>query len=183
MDNGRIHVYYGDGKGKTTCSLGLAIRAVGAKKRVAFVQFDKGFAEGNEHYSERAVLRTIEFISFFPTGCERMLPDDKFRFGVTDDDLREAKRGLALGESAIQDGRYYLVVLDEILSALSYGMVTEADVKKVIAAWDRKPLSELVMTGRALPSWLEEKADLVTEFRKVKHYFDKGIPAKLGIEY
>ena len=75
VGDSQIHIYYGYGKGKTTCCVGLAIRSLGAGKRVALVQFDKGYDGEKEHYSERHILRQLDGIELYPTGCERMLPD------------------------------------------------------------------------------------------------------------
>jgi cob(I)alamin adenosyltransferase len=180
-----IHVYYGGGKGKTTSSIGLAVRAAGAGKRVLFLQFDKGFdpARG-EHYAERKVLRTIPGIRLFPTGCERMRPDGTFRFGVEPADLEEARRGLAEATRAVASKDYDLVVLDEALGALAYGLLEEKDVVAILDAYEAagRPC-ELVLTGHKLPESVKTRADLITHVQKVKHYFDLGVAAREGIEF
>lgn len=182
---GFIHVYYGGGKGKTTSAIGLAVRAAGAGKRVLFLQFDKGFdpARG-EHYSERRILRQVQEIRLFPTGCERMRADGTFRFGVTPEDLAEARRGLAEARRAAASTDYDLVILDEALGALAYGLLEEADLLAVLDAHAAagRPC-ELVLTGHKLPESIRTRADLVTHVQKVKHYFDKGVPARVGIEF
>lgn len=183
MPERKFQIYTGEGKGKTTASLGLSIRAVGAGFRVAFIQFDKGHREGNEHYSERKVLRTLPNLDLKPTGLERMMSDGSFRFGVTPADRAEAERGLALAEEAVTSGSYDLVVLDDVIGGISYGLVDRSRVDRIIELWSAAKGCELVMTGRDTPPDLVAKADLVTEMRKVKHYFDSGLPAREGIEY
>jgi len=183
--SGFVHVYYGGGKGKTTSSIGLAVRAAGAGMRVLFLQFDKGFdKERGEHYSERKMLRRISEITLFPTGCERMRADGTFRFGVMPEDLAEAKRGLDEARRAVASRDFELVILDEALGALAYGLVEEADIIAILDAHEAagRPC-ELVLTGHKLPESVKTRADLVTHVQKVKHYFDKGVPARVGIEF
>jgi cob(I)alamin adenosyltransferase len=179
----RLHVYTGDGKGKTTACVGLAVRAVGAGFRVWMIQFDKGFDGENEHYSERKVLRTLPGLRLDPTGCERIMPDGKFRFGVTSEDLAEAARGLDLAREAVLSPGFDLVILDEILSAQRYKLIQEEDLLTLIALWREKGRCELVLSGRTKLQSVLDAADLVTEMKKVKHYFDEGLPARLGIEF
>ncbi len=179
----RLHVYTGDGKGKTTACIGLAVRALGAGKRVWMIQFDKGFDGKNEHYAERKILRGLSGLRLDPTGCERIRPDGTFRFGVTEADRLEARRGLALAREAVVSPDFGLVILDEILSAQQYRLIQEEDVLGVVALWKEKGRAELVLSGRTRLSSVLEAADLVTEMRKVKHYFDAGVPAREGIEF
>jgi len=181
-NRGCIHIYYGESKGKTTSAIGLSIRAAGFGRRVAFIQFDKGY-EGEEHYNERKIIRTVEKITFLPTGKERMMPDGSFRFDNTEADKQEARKGLAYVENAVRDGRYFLVVADEILSALMTGLIEEKDILRILEIHEQKPLAELVLTGRVITDAIAERAHLITEMRKVKHYFDQGRLAKQGIEY
>lgn len=180
---GRIQVYTGAGKGKTTASLGLCLRALGHGWRVALVQFDKGFDGENEHYAERRVLRKIDGIDLHPTGCERMNPDGTFRFGAEPRDVDEAQRGLALAADAIRSGKYRLVVLDEALSAVMVGLLTKGDVMALLDLHGEHPEAELVLTGWNAWPELVERADLVTEMRKVKHYYDAGLGARPGVEF
>jgi len=180
----RLHIYTGDGKGKTTACVGLAVRAVGAGQRVFLLQFDKGFDGQNEHYSERKVLRTLAGLRLEPTGCERMMPDGRFRFGVQPQDRVEAERALTLAREALASPDYDLVLLDEVLSAQQYHLITEEELLGLLGLWEEsgRPC-ELVLSGRTRLASALEKADLVTEMKKVKHYFDAGVPARLGIEY
>ncbi|MBS1492134.1 MAG: cob(I)yrinic acid a,c-diamide adenosyltransferase [Bacteroidetes bacterium] len=186
-DKHMFHIYYGYGKGKTTAVMGLAMRALGAGKRVAIVQFDKGYDGQNEHYAERVILRKLKEIGFpidiHPTGAERMNSDGTFRFKNTEEDFDEAKRGLDIAKNLILKGEIDLLILDEAIAAVVYHLLTKEDVEKLIELYNKKRRFELVMTGHKLWEGLEAKADLVTELKKVKHYFDEGIPARLGIEF
>lgn len=180
---GLIHVYRGTGKGKTTASIGLAIRALGAGKKVALVQFDKGFDGENEHYSERRILRTLSNMALHITGCERIRPDGTFRFGTTPEDIQEACKGLAIARRLITEGDQFLLILDEILSAVAYQLIDQKDVMDIVSLHKQRGRCELVLTGRSLWDELKDEADLVTNMVKVKHYYDKGVPARLGIEF
>ena len=180
---GRLHVYTGAGKGKTTCAVGLAVRALGHGWRVALVQFDKGYDGKNEHYAERRTLRRLEGIDLHPTGCERMNPDGTFRFGAEPRDMAEASRGLGIARDLLTRGTHRLVILDEALSAVMVGLLTKDEVMALVDLHAKRPHAELILTGwNAWPELLE-RADLVTEMRKVKHYYDAGVGARPGIEF
>ncbi|MBK35419.1 MAG: cob(I)yrinic acid a,c-diamide adenosyltransferase [Gemmatimonadetes bacterium] len=178
-----LHVYYGYGKGKTTCCIGLALRAAGAGHRVAVVQFDKGYDGETEHYAERNILRKIDEIELHPTGAERMMADGSFRFGVESQDLEEARRGLALAKRLIKSGDVEVVILDEILAAVAYDLISTKDVEDLLDLYDENRRCELVLSGHKVWEALVERADLVTEMRKVRHYYAKGTPARPGIEF
>lgn len=180
---GRVQVYTGAGKGKTTCAVGLCVRALGHGWRVALVQFDKGYDGENEHYAERRTLRRLEGIDLHPTGCERMNPDGTFRFGVEPRDRAEAERGLAIARELLGKGEHRLVVLDEALSAVMVGLVSKEEVEALLDLHARNPVAELVLTGWNAWEGLVARADLVTEMRKVKHYYDGGLGARPGIEF
>jgi cob(I)alamin adenosyltransferase len=186
-DKNCFHIYYGYGKGKTTSTIGLAVRALGAGKRVALVQFDKGYDGTNEHYSERNILRKLKELGYpielYPTGCERMNADGTFRFKNQDEDFKEAERGVSIAKDLIVNGKQDLLILDEAIAAVIYHLLKKEQVEQLIDLYKRNKRFELIMTGHKLWDGLEEKADLVTEMRKVKHYFDKGIPAREGIEF
>jgi cob(I)alamin adenosyltransferase len=177
---GLIQVYTGGGKGKTTASLGLAIRAVGAGKRVAFFQFDKG----GSHYSERQVLKgpLAGLLHHAAFGLDRIDPvSGRFRFGVTDEDRAEAERGLAAAVAAVSSGEFDLVVLDEFNTTVTLGMLAEAAARGMLDA--KHPDVELVLTGRDAPAFVTDVADLITEVREVRHYFRKGVPAREGLDF
>lgn len=175
FEKGYLHVYTGNGKGKTTASLGLAIRAHGNKKKVAVIFFDKG---GHVH-GERVVLTKLG-IPFFVTGINRMNDKGKFRFGVTTEDLLEGKKGLTLFQKLLKE-KYDLIVLDEINTSLHLGIVDKKTFYNLLNEW--KHSCELVCTGRNASRKLIQMADLVTEMKLKKHYFYQKVPARKGIEF
>jgi cob(I)alamin adenosyltransferase len=169
MKRGYVHVYTGDGKGKTTAALGLIVRAVGAGLRVRVVQFIK-----SREYSEiRALERLGVTVSQFGRGC--------FIIGEpTAEDRRVAAEGLDAIRRLMREEDLDLLVLDEINVALKLGLI---DVEQVVDLVRTKPAGlELVLTGRGAPPELVNAADLVTEMVKVKHYYDEGVLARDGIE-
>jgi cob(I)alamin adenosyltransferase len=174
---GQIHVYTGNGKGKTTAALGLAIRAAGAGKKVGIVYFDKG----GPRYSERTILKQLApTIDFWVTGLVRFKPGKPFRFGVTAGDKAEVVKGIDIVRGLFKK-KFDLVIMDEINTCAGLKMVPETTVMKLL---DTKPRHcELIMTGRSCPRSFIDRADLVTEMKLVKHYFYKGIPARQGIEF
>lgn len=179
----RLHIYYGYGKGKTTSVVGLSVRAIGAAKKVAIVQFDKGFDGVNEHYSERRVLRGLKDLELYPFGKERVLGPNAFRFKNEPGDFEQAQAALAKARELLSNGSQDLLVLDEILAAVMTKLVTKEEVMDLVALYDKDRRCELVLTGHQVWPELVEKADLVTEMRKEKHYFDQKAPAKEGIEF
>ncbi|MDZ4677033.1 MAG: cob(I)yrinic acid a,c-diamide adenosyltransferase [Oligoflexia bacterium] len=180
---GQIHVYTGDGKGKTTAAVGLTIRAAGADQQVAFIQFDKG-SEAEDFYSERKILRAQTNIDVQPTGKIRMMPTGQFRFSNSPPDFEEAKRGLELAAKAVSNQKYQLVICDEILSCILTTLVKEDDVLELLDVFEKSGRTcDLVLTGRTLPEAIKARADLVTEMKLIKHYFNKGLPARKGIEF
>lgn len=188
---GLIQLFTGNGKGKTTAALGTALRAIATGKRVAIVYFDKG----GTHYSERRLLallndpplklRGVEgvmSIDVVATGLDRIDPKTgRFRFGVTDEDKREGAKGLSVARDFVASGRYDLVVLDEVNTAVSLGIIPHEPVLNLL---HKKPAHvEMILTGRNAPPELIEAADLVTEMKLVKHYFYHGEPAREGLDY
>ena len=178
-----IQFYIGDGKGKTTAAIGLAIRALGAAKRVAFVQFDKGHEPGRENYSERPVLRSLDGLDLIATGCERRLPDGTFRTTNTPKDRAEARRGLDAVKKLLEAGKHDVIVCDEILTCVTTGLIERSDVLEILDLHAGRADVELVMTGRCTDKALTARADLVTEMRKIEHYFDAGVKARKGFEF
>jgi cob(I)alamin adenosyltransferase len=169
---GQVQVYTGDGKGKTTAALGLALRAAGAGLRVFFGQFCKG-REVAEHaglalLDGRVTIRHTGRCSFI-TGPP------------TPEDLAAAQAMLAELRAAVAGGDYDLVIADELNVALDLQLVSLAQLRDLLDA--RPPTVELVITGRNAPAELLARADLVTEMRAVKHPYDTGLPARPGIEF
>lgn len=173
IERGLVQVYTGDGKGKTTAAVGLAVRAVGAGMRVAFVQFVKGGARSGELAVLEGLGVRVERPAVRSTGL--------LGTGLNDEDRRAAAEAWEIAAGILADAEYAVVILDEINVAMRYGLIAEADVLAAIDA--RFPAIEVVLTGRGASEALIERADLVTEMVPVKHPFDKGIPARPGIEY
>ncbi len=172
MDEGKVHVYTGDGKGKTTAAVGLAVRAAGAGRRVYFGQFMKNGESG-----ELDVLRAMDErvkAEQYGTGNELASLDKEA-------DAAAARAGLAQAREALLSKDYDVVVLDEANVADSLGYLEAGALLELVAA---RPCGvELVLTGRDASDKLIEAADLVTEMREVKHYFRNGTPARRGIEF
>ena len=149
-----LHIYYGYGKGKTTSAIGLMVRAIGAGKKVAMVQFDKGYDGTNEHYSERIILRKLKEngypIELFPTGCERMNSDGTFRFKNLEQDYEEAKRALLISKELILKGEQNLLVLDEVIAAAAYHLIKNEDVEELVKLFKKNRRFELIMTGHKI---------------------------------
>jgi cob(I)alamin adenosyltransferase len=178
-----IQFYIGDGKGKTTAAIGLAVRALGAGLRVAVVQFDKGEAADGAGYSERRVLEKLDGLTLIATGRDRRNPDGSFRSDNTDEDYREARHGLVVVARLLDNARHELIVCDELLTCATTGLVERRDVEAVLDRHGGREAVELVMTGRCTDEALLARADLVTEMRNVKHYYDSGTEARRGYDY
>jgi cob(I)alamin adenosyltransferase len=171
LAKGYVQVYTGDGKGKTTAALGLALRASGRGMRTYIGQFMKG-----QHYGELDALRDYPHITIEQYGDVRCIRREE----VTPDHVAQAHRGLARAREAMLSGEYDVVVLDEVNVTVWFGLL---DVAEVLAFLDEKPERvEVVLTGRRAPQELIERADLVTEMREVKHYYEQGVLAREGIE-
>lgn len=172
MQHGLIQIYTGNGKGKTTAALGLTMRAVGAGLKVYLGQFIK---KGS--FSEIKALRRLH-----PVITARQYGRGCFVRGKpVPADILSARKGLNALSRAMLCGKYDLVIADEIFCALNAELITAKEILRLI---DKKPLSvELVLTGRNAPKKIIKKADLVTEMRKIKHPFDRGIGGRKGIEY
>ena len=167
-----IHVYTGNGKGKTTAAFGLALRAVGAGMKVFIGQFVKG-----KVYNENiAIARYLKNITVKQYGLDCFIVN-----APTDDDIKAAGKGLDDIRKIIRAGKHDLVIMDEVNIALYYKLI---DINQLIEIMKSKPEHvELVLTGRYAPQQIIDNADLVTEMKEVKHYYQKGIEARKGIEY
>ena len=178
MEKGFIHIYTGDGKGKTTAAFGLAVRALCAGLNVAIGQFVKSMKYHETRLADLLVTdvdasRGGLVIRQLGRGCI---------FGRTpsDEDIAAAREGLALCRQWLASGDFDLVVLDEINVALSLGLLTVGEVTEALEA--RNPGTEVVLTGRDAPRELIELADLVTEMREEKHYYRQGVLSRAGID-
>jgi len=167
-----LQIYTGDGKGKSTAAFGLALRAAGTGFRVFIAQFAKNAPTGE--LNALRPLADLIIVRQFGTG--------RFIRGCpSDEDCRIAREGLGEAREALLSDRYRLVILDEANVAVSFGLFPVDDLLDLIDV--RPPDVELVLTGRNAHPRVIEKADLVTEMRKIKHYFDRGLPARPGIEF
>ncbi len=170
---GYIHVYTGNGKGKTTASLGLAFRAMGRGLRSYMAQFMKG----QEYGEVLAAAQVSSFITIEQFG-NRSSAHGSGEPGEMDKKM--AQDGLKAAQCAMLSGNYHIIVLDEILVANYYHLVTTRDILDFI---DKKPIDiELILTGRYAAEEIIRAADLVTEMQEIKHYFHHGILARDGIE-
>lgn len=173
LEQGLIQVYTGNGKGKTTAALGLAFRALGRGFKVCMIQFMKGGGPYGEHF---AAQRFPDQFTIVQTGrpgwVNRENPDAE--------DIRLAQEALHKARAVLAEGCYDLVILDEINGAISFGLLAVDDVLDMLR--QKPPRIELVLTGRNADERIIELADLVTEMREVKHYYQAGVPARLGIE-
>jgi cob(I)alamin adenosyltransferase len=175
--HGLTIVYTGDGKGKTTAAVGLTVRAAGNRMRVLFVQFIKGSWKSGE----REVLRSLPGVELAVTGL-----------GFTIEGLRDpripmqahadaASAGWHVARQAISAGSYDVVVLDEILGAVTAGLIPVDEIVETVRGRPRE--MHVVLTGRGAPPEIVELADLVSEVRALKHPYEQGIPAQRGIEF
>ena len=166
-----IQVYTGNGKGKTTAALGLALRASGAGLKVYIGQFVKG-----RQYNELKALKKIKNIKVeqFGKSCFiKKTPCQK--------DMDLAKKGLKKVKGVLAKRIYDVVILDEINIALKYKLLALKEVLELIKR--ASPKTELVLTGRYAPPEIIKAADLVSQMKKIKHYYQKGIKARKGIEF
>lgn len=173
LDKGQVQVYTGNGKGKTTAALGLALRAVGRGMKVVIVQFIKGGGEYGEHKAARMLA---PFLTIHQTGREGWI----FKDNLDPEDIRVAREALLLAREVLTSGDYDLVILDEINGAAWFGVISVDDILELINV--RPENVELVLTGRNADERIIEAADLVTEMREIKHYYQQGVDARVGIE-
>lgn len=168
---GYVQVYTGDGKGKTTAALGLALRAAGAGLRVLIIQFVKG-----REYSEHKALRRLDDLITIRKCGRRCFVHGK----PAPADLKAARRGLREAGKAVASGDYDVVILDEAIIAAHLKLIPAPELTRL--AKEKPPDVELVFTGRNATPELIKAADLVTDMREISHYYRKGVPARRGIE-
>ena len=171
---GLTQVYTGNGKGKTSAALGLALRAVGWGFKVYMIQFIKG---GDFRYGELKTIRQLSNFRLRAFGRGRYITEDP----PLKDDINLAKEAMKFTRETVNSGEFDIVILDEINVALHLKLISTEEVVQLIKS---KPKHvELVLTGRYASSEVAEVADLVTEMVNIKHPFEKGINARKGIEY
>ncbi len=206
---GLVQVYTGDGKGKTTAALGLALRAAGHGYKVFIFQFLKGGQYTGELKSINMVLHPLIKIEQFGTGCIKTSKQVKisayngksglcprnytaerdvlncgacrYCFLIHDEDYVRTRKAIKMFREFAASGSYDIIILDELTHAINKGLVSAEEVVDIIKS--RKKGVEIVITGRDAPPELLEIADLVTEMHEVKHPWKKGVPARKGIEY
>ncbi len=168
---GYIHVYTGNGKGKTTAAFGLAMRAAGRGKKVCIIQFMKP----DEGYGEQVSARKLG-IEVYAFGTNRFVNKNNPRR----EDVERAQNALEFARKKLNEG-YDLLVLDEINVALDFNLIRLEDVLSLLRSIPER--TEVVLTGRYAKKEVIEIADLVTEMKEIKHYFTRGVMAREGIEY
>lgn len=170
LEKGYIQVYTGNGKGKTTAALGITLRTICAGNKAFFGQFMKG-----QDYSEKKAVQFLPGLTMEQFGGSCFVNGKP-----TEKDISDAKAGLARMKEILSSGDYDLVVFDEINTSLFFQLVS---VEEVMAILDLKPeKTEVILTGRYAPQEIMDRADLVTEMREIKHYYNAGVDARAGIE-
>jgi len=169
---GLIQVYFGNGKGKTTAAIGQAVRAAGRGKEILIVQFMKKWDYGELHS-----IRLIPQITIKTFGTK----DFVYKGKAKDIDYEEAEKAFSEGVQGAENDEFDIVIFDELNVALYFELL---DLEKVISFLNNKPENvEIIITGRNAPQEIIDIADLVTEMREIKHPYQKGIQARIGIEY
>lgn len=189
---GYVQVYTGNGKGKTTAALGIAMRASGAGMKIAFIQFMKALG-----YSEQKILPTLPGVTwktlgkpFFIAKAGSISEEELAEYGDTcvvfeegnppAEYVKMIRDGFAEAREMVLSGEYDMVVLDEINCVMYFELLGVEEVLELIR---NKPAhTELILTGRCAPKEIIEAADLVTEMREIKHYYNEGVQARRGIE-
>lgn len=173
LGKGYIQVYTGNGKGKTTAALGLAVRAAGHRLKTVIIQFMKGWSDYGE-------LAGVAMLSPFVEICQAGRDAFVRRGNPDPEDVRLAREGWRTAVETVTGRKADIVVLDEILGAVDFGLLPVGEVLDLLS---RKPDGmEIVLTGRGAPREIVEAADLVTEMREIKHYYAKGVGARAGVE-
>ncbi len=175
MKRGLVHIYTGDGKGKTTAAMGLVVRAAGYEMNICILQFLKGRQTG-----EKTVLEKIPGVTY-----RRANTSTKFTIQMSDEEETNLKEEIKTSwlklKETVKKGEYDLIILDEIMAVINNGFLP---LQEVIELIDKKQEElELVMTGRNAPEELMQLADYVTEMKLVKHPYTRNIPARRGIEF
>jgi cob(I)alamin adenosyltransferase len=171
IDKGYIHVYTGNGKGKTTAALGLAVRAAGYGMKTYIGQFMKG-----QHYGELTALRDHPCITIEQYGDVECVHREE----ITQKHVDQARQGLKRAQEILLSDQYDIIILDEVNVAVWFDLIS---TRQVLELLDKRPKHvEIILTGRRAPKALVEIADVVSEMKEVKHYYHRGITARTGIE-
>lgn len=167
-----IHIYTGDGKGKSTAAFGVAIRMLGHKKKVALIQFMKK----NPDYGEIRFFEKMDGIEVFQFGTNKLIEPGQ----PSVEDVVEAREALSIVFRLLNENRHNLIIIDEINVAVAWGLIELSEQKKIFSVATK---ADIIMTGRSAHPDIIEMADLVTEMKEIKHYYKKNIKAKKGIEF
>lgn len=182
-----IFVLTGNGKGKTTCALGMGLRALGAGKRILMVQFLK-----HGGYSEEKAIKALKNFQIQSFGRPSfVLPAKKLKespglkalgyCAINEEDKVLAKKGFQTAQRAIETGQCDFLILDEITLVLKYGLLPKKEVIIFLRKWGKK--TDIVLTGRDCPKAIIALADLASEIKEIKHYYKKGVGQRKGIEF
>jgi len=168
--------FIGDGEGKTSAAIGHAVRAAGHGKKVAVIQFLKGMDNIGEYKLLQNSKNSDGLIEMYLAGDRTFLMpgDDKTKHSA------KAKEGIKLAKELINSGKFFLVVLDEVLDAMAAGLILMDDIRSLLSA-PSKP--HIIITGRTLPSELSHYVDLITRLQKIKHYYDKDEKGIEGLDW
>jgi len=167
-----IFIFTGNGKGKTSAALGMGVRAAGAKRKVLMVQFLKA---GDS--SEQKTIREINNFSVRSFGQKKFLSSTK---PAGQKDIALAQKALAFAENQLKSKKCDFIILDELCPALYFKVLNAKEVASFLKKWHNK--IDIVITGRQCPKKIIEKAELVTECREIKHYFNKGLCPNKGVD-
>jgi cob(I)alamin adenosyltransferase len=177
-ERGYIQIYTGDGKGKTTASLGLTFRALGRGWNVLLILFTKGGDDYGELFSARQLNPHIaRQLNIVQAGLNRIV----FTHNMKEEDAVEIANGWEIAKRAAKSGKYQMIVMDEANIAIDLGLIPLEEMKEFLAT--KPPELEVVLTGRRAHPEIIEMAHLVSEIRPIKHYWDIGVKARKGIEY
>ena len=168
---GYIHIYTGDGKGKTTAAIGLAIRAAGYGMKTYIGQFMKG-----QHYGELTALRDHSCITIEQYGDVECVHREE----ITQKHIDQAQQGLKRAREMMLSNQYDIIILDEINVAVWFDLITTEEVIELLN--ERPKNVEFILTGRRAPEAFLEMADLVSDVKEIKHYYNRGVKARTGIE-
>lgn len=175
---GYIQVYTGNGKGKTTASLGLAMRALGRGWKVLIVLFTKGGEDYGELYSFRDLSsKLMNQLTIVQAGLDRIV----YKKNITEADREEAQKGWNIVKEAARSREYQLIIMDEANIATDLGLIDVKEMKEFLE--NKPPELEIVLTGRRAHPEIVQVAHLVSEIHPVKHYWDIGVTARKGIEF
>jgi len=168
---GYIQIYTGDGKGKTTAAIGLAIRAAGYGMKTYIGQFMKG-----QHYGELTALRDHSCITIEQYGDVECVHREE----ITQKHMDQAQQGLKRAREMMLSNQYDIIILDEINVAVWFDLITTEEVIELLN--ERPKNVEFILTGRRAPEAFLEMADLVSDVKEIKHYYNRGVKARTGIE-